>query len=360
MANPIWNDKEQRWILRIYEGSKCVKKFTSNRKGPAGARECNKRRSEYLAGHAVANENATISQEWNRYLEDIEIRYSPEGAENIKSYGRNNILPVIGSRRIRGITANDFQTILNDAKKANGELLSLKSLKNIKSVLTSFLRFCKKDGFTVPDPSDLYLPTKKAAEKKEKVVLNESQISLLFDDSQPYANYWYIDYFRFLCATGCRPGEALALTFDDYDGSFINITKSINVAGRLTPGKTSNSHRRFLLNTKAKTALESQIAKARNIGSKYIFCNPTGELMSETTALKRWKYLIDESRLNAPGTTLYSLRHTFVTQMAPLLPESTLKSLVGHSIDMTTYQTYNHITDKQLEIAAKIQDEIFK
>lgn len=81
--------------------------------------------------------------------------------------------------------------------------------------------------------------------------------------------------------------------------------------------------------------------------------------MSERTALKRWKYLTDESRLNAPGTTLYSLRHTFITQLAPLLPESTLKSLVGHSISMDTYLTYTHVTDKQLEIAAKIQDDIF-
>lgn len=59
------------------------------------------------------------------------------------------------------------------------------------------------------------------------------------------------------------------------------------------------------------------------------------------------------------NTTLYSLRHTFITQLAPLLPESTLKSLVGHSVDMTTYQTYNHITDKQLKLAADIQDKIF-
>lgn len=360
MAHPVWNEQKQKWILRIYSGGKVIKEFTSSKKGPAGARDCNRRRSEYLAGYAEGNENTTVSAEWDRFIADVKIRYSPEGAENIESYGKNNILPILGSRRIRGLTANDFQRVLNDAKKKNNEPLSLKSLKNIKATLTSFIKFCKKDGFVVPDSSDLYLPEKNAAEKKDKVVLTESQISLLFDDSQPYASYWYIDYFRFLCATGCRPGEALALTFADYDGTFISITKSVNVAGRLTPGKTANAHRRFVLNSKAKTALESQMEKARELGSDNIFCNPNGELMSETTALKRWKYLTDESRLNAPGTTLYSLRHTFITQMAPLLPESTLKSLVGHSIDMTTYQTYNHITDKQLSIAAKIQDDVFK
>lgn len=359
MANPIWNEQKQKWILRIYSGGKVIKEFTSSKKGPVGARDCNRRRSEYLAGYAEGHENTTISAEWNRFIADIETRYSPEGSENIKSYGRNNILPVIGGRRIRGITANDFQQVLNDAKKTNGEPLSLKSLKNIKAAITSFLKFCKKDGFTVPDTEDLYLPVKKAAEKKDKTVLTESQIALLFDDSQPYATYWYIDYFRFLCATGCRPGEALALTSKDYDGTFISITKSVNVAGRLTPGKTTNAHRRFALNSRAKAALDSQIAKANKIGSKYIFCNPTGDIMSETTALKRWKYLIAESRLNAPGTNLYSLRHTFITMAAPLLPESTLKSLVGHSVSMDTYGVYQHITDKQLSIAAKIQDEIF-
>lgn len=360
MANPIWNEKKQKWILRVYAGGKVIKEFTSSKKGSAGAKECNRRRSEFLAGYAEENENSVIISEWNRFLNDVEIRYSPEGARNIESYGRNNILPVIGNRRLRSITANDLQLVLNSAKKQNGEPLSLKSLKNIKAILVSFIKFCKKDGFTVPDPADLYLPVKNAAGKKEKVVLTEGQIALLFDDSQPYANLWYINYFRFLCATGCRPGEALALTYDDYDGTFISITKSININGRLTPGKTANAHRRFVLNARAKAAIDSQIAKTKKFGSKYIFCNSIGELMSERTALTRWKYITEPSRINAPGTSLYSLRHTFITQMSPLLPESTLKSLVGHSIDMTTYLTYNHITDKQLEIAAKIQDEVFK
>lgn len=360
MASPLWNEKKQKWILRIYSDGKVIKEFTSSKKGPAGARDCNKRRSEFLSGYAEGNENATIANEWNRFIVDVETRYSPEGAENIKSYGRNNILPAIGSRRIRGITANDFQHVLNNAKKKNGDALSLKSLKNIKAVLTSFLKYCKKDGYTVPDPSDLYLPVKVAAAKKEKVVLTESQISLLFDDSQPYASYWYIHYFRFLCATGCRPGEALALTYDDYDGTFISITKSININGRLTEGKTVNAHRRFALNTRAKTAIDAQIAKTKKFGSKYIFCNANGAVVSQRTALTRWKYLTEASRLNAPGTCLYSLRHTFITFAAPILSEPILKSIVGHSVSMDTYGVYQHATDRQLEIAARMIDEVFK
>lgn len=359
MANPIWNEKKQKWILRVYSDGKVIKEFTSSKKGPSGAKECNRRRSEFLAGYAENNENATVSAEWDRFITDVEARYSPEGAKNIESYGKNNILPIIGGRRIRSLTANDLQQVLNDAKKRNGEPLSLKSLKNIKAVLISYLKFCRKDGFTVPDPSDIYLPVKKAADKKDKVVLTESQISLLFDDSQPFANYWYIHYFRFLCATGCRPGEALALTFEDYDGAFINITKSVNVAGRLTSGKTANAHRRFALNSKAKAALEAQMERARSLGSKYIFCNHIGELMSETTALKRWKYLSEDSRLNAPGTTLYSLRHTFISHSAPILSEPILKSIVGHSVSMDTYGVYNHSTDKQLIIAAEALDKVF-
>lgn len=359
MANPIWNEKKQKWILRIYDSGRVIKEFTSSKKGAAGARECNQRRSEYLGGYAEGNENITVSAEWSRFFKDVEIRYSPEGARNIESYGRNNILPVIGSRRLRSLTTNDLQLVLNSAKKQSGELLSLKSLKNIKAVINSFLKFCKRDGYTVPDSSDIYLPIKKAAEKKEKIVLTEEQIARLFDDSQPYADLWYIDYFRFLCATGCRPGEALALTYDDYDGTFISITKSINIEGRLTKGKTANAHRRFALNSRAKAAIESQIAKTKKFGSKYIFCNTQGELMNERTALTRWKYITEPSRLNAPGTSLYSLRHTFISHSAPILSEPILKSIVGHSVNMDTYGVYNHSTDKQLIIAAEALDKVF-
>ena len=359
MANPIWNEKKQKWILRIYSDGKVIKEFTSSKKGPAGARDCNRRRSEFIGGYAEGNDNTTVSAEWTRFFKDVETRYSPEGARNIESYGRNNILPIIGGRRIRSLTANDLQQVLNNATKQDGEPLSLKSLKNIKAALISFLKFCKKDGFTVPDSSDIYLPVKKAAGKKEKVVLTEDQISLLFDDSQPYANLWYIDYFRFLCATGCRPGEAIALTYDDYDGTFITINKSININGRLTPGKTANAHRRFVLNAKAKETLKSQIAKTKKFGSKYIFCNTVGELMNERTALTRWKYLAEPSRLNAPGTNLYSLRHTFITYSASILSEPILKAIVGHSVSMDTYGIYHHATDKQLEVAAEMMDKLF-
>jgi len=359
MANPVWNEKKQKWILRIYDNGKVIKEFTSSKKGAAGARECNRRRSEYLGGYAEGNENTTVAAEWNRFFKDVEARYSPEGARNVESYGRNNILPIIGSRRLRSLTANDLQLILNNAKKQNGELLSLKSLKNIKAVLVSFLKFCKKDGYTVPDSSDVYLPTKIAAEKKEKVVLTEDQIARLFNDSQPFAKYFYIDYFRFLCATGMRPGEAIALTYDDYDGTFITINKSINIEGRLTAGKTANAHRRFALSSRAKTAIESQITKTKKFGSKYIFCNARGELMNERTALSRWKYLITESRLNAPGTNIYSLRHTFITYSASILSEPILKSIVGHSVSMDTYKVYHHATDQQLQIAAEMMDKLF-
>ena len=360
MANPVWNDKKQKWILRIYSGSKVVKEFTSTKKGAAGSRECNQRRSEYLGGYAEGNENTTVATEWNRFFNDVETRYSPEGARNVESYGRNNILPIIGSRRLRSLTANDLQSVLNNAKKQDGELLSLKSLKNIKAVINSFLKFCKRDGYTVPDSSDIYLPIKKAAEKKEKIVLTEDQIARLFDDTASFSHLQYIDYFRFLCSTGLRPGEALALTYDDYDGTFISITKSININGRLTPGKTANAHRRFALNSKAKAAIDSQIAKTKKFGSKYIFCNTIGTLMSERTALTRWKYLAEPSRLNAPGTNLYSLRHTFITYSAPILSEPILKSIVGHSVSMDTYGVYQHATDRQLELAAEMQDTMFQ
>lgn len=359
MANPVWNEKKQKWILRVYSGGKVVKEFTSSKKGSAGARECNRRRSEYLGGYAEGNENTMVSTEWNRFYTDVETRYSPEGARNVDSYGRNNILPVIGSRRLRSLTANDLQSVLNNAKKQSGEPLSLKSLKNIKAVLVSFLKFCKKDGFTVPDSSDIYLPSKNAAEKKEKVVLTESQIALLFDDTASFSHLQYIDYFRFLCSTGLRPGEAIALTYDDYDGTFITINKSINIEGRLTKGKTANAHRRFALSSRAKAAIDSQIARTKVFGSKYIFCNARGEVISERTALSRWKYLAEPSRLNAPGTSLYSLRHTFITYSAPILSEPILKSIVGHSVSMDTYGVYNHTTDKQLIIAADALDKVF-
>ena len=69
-----------------------------------------------------------------------------------------------------------------------------------------------------------------------------------------------------------------------------------------------------------------------------------------------WNKLRKERDL--PGT-VYSLRHTFVSMMKNVMPEQMIKDIVGHSVNMTTFETYGHILDGEEKQAADIIDLTF-
>lgn len=354
MSKPNWNDKRQRWVLTIYENRKCVKTFTSTKHGKAGYNECLAKRSKWLGG-VTDRHFATVDSQWKRFLEDAGHRYQPEGVERLDCDYRNYIKPILGTRKLTSVTANEWQSCLNKARKQDGSLLSEKSVKSIRNAIAEFLKYCKKDGLDVPFSEYLYIPNS-VRKVEEKSILNEEQMAMIFDDSQPFSTQYYIPYIRFALATGLRPGEILGLTYEDYDGTFCTIKRSINTHKNIREGgKTKNAARKIALSSLAKAAIEKQIALTSDLHSKYIFCRPDGEIACSAKINLRFKKVC--KLIGAPeDISLYGCRHTFISYASRILPESVLKPIVGHSVSMPTLATYQHTTDQMLKDAAKALD----
>ena len=138
MSKPSWSENEQRWILRVYENRRCIKKFTSTKKGPAGRNEVLRKRTEYEAG---TNTAATVGYEWQRFIKDVSARYCPEAIRNVEVCGKNSILPKCKARQVSSMTVNDWQLIINDARKQNGELYSKRYYKTIRTTIGSFFDY---------------------------------------------------------------------------------------------------------------------------------------------------------------------------------------------------------------------------
>lgn len=354
MSKPNWNEKRQRWVLTVYENRKCVRTFTSIKPGRAGYNECLSKRSEWLSGPRD-NLFTTVDSQWKRFLEDAGQRYQPEGVQRLDCDYKNYVKPILGNRKLTSVTTNEWQSCLNNARKRDNTYLSEKSVKSIRNTLGEFLKYCKKDGLEVPSSDDLYIP-KSVRPVKEKSILTEDQMAAIFDDSQPFADQYYIPFFRFALATGCRPGEILGLQYEDYDGTFCTIKRSINTHKNIRPGgKTKNATRKFALSTLAKAAIEKQIAQTTDLHSKYIFCRPDGEIACSAKINLRFKKVCE--LIGAPkDISLYGCRHTFISYASRVLSESVLKPLVGHSVSMQTLPTYQHTTDQMLKEAAEALD----
>lgn len=355
MSKPNWDAKHARWELSLYENRKRVRTFTSTKKGKAGYNECLSKRSEWLSG-AHEKSFATVDSQWKRFLEDAAQRYQPEGVDRLDCDYRNYVQPLLGKRKLTTVTANDWQSCLNRARKRDGSFLSEKSMKSIRNTITEFLKFTRKDGIQVPSSDDLYIP-KSVKPVKEKAILTEAQMAMIFDDSLPFASQYYIPFIRFALSTGLRPGEILGLQPADYDGTFCTIKRSINTHKNIRPGgKTKNAARKIALSSIAKAAIERQIAQTIDLHSKYIFCRPYGEIACSAKINLRFKDICEKIGASK-DISLYSCRHTFISYASRILPESVLKPLVGHSVAMPTLATYQHTTDQMLTAAAEALDK---
>ena len=158
--------------------------------------------------------------------------------------------------------------------------------------------------------------------------------------------------------TGARPGELLGLTVDDVTGNTIRIKRSVSASGQITEGKNENARRVVPIGNMTREILDKTIQRndEYKLHTKWIFCSPDGSMGNQSTMRNHWEKLKKER--NLPGT-VYSLRHTFISMMKNVMPEQSIKDIVGHSVSMTTFETYGHFVDGDQQRAAEIIDLTF-
>lgn len=351
MASVIWIEKEKRWSMRVSING-TIRRFTSRKPGTAGKREVLRKYREFIDGHGVSP--ILVSDAWNQFTEQVILKNGRTDAFiSLDKYGRNYILPRIGKMIVQNVTLLDLQDIINKAKPVSGkEQLSRKTLSNLRSSIMQFVRFCIAAEYMDPLRGELFIP--KTAPKKEKVILQPADIRRLFEGP---ADDWYINIFRFGCVTGLRTGEILGIKTSDIKNGILTINRSINVRNEITPGKTDNARRQLYLNKVARRIIDENIKRNTQLKTDWIFCSKSGGPLSQSTLRNNWIRIAAERGL--PGS-IYSLRHTFISLMKNEMPESMLKTIVGHGAKMDTYGIYGHIVDGELQKAAKIIDVNFK
>lgn len=351
MIQPKWSPSQQKWHIDIYSGTKRIKTFWSSKQGKAGKEEVLRKYEAYIGGN---DDDITVHGEFTRFLNNYKSRVLPESHDDMKRRVNRYILPKIGARRLRTVRLADFQDVINTATKEDGSPLSKKSLMNIRACLVQFLKFASLDGCNVPSGSALTVPV--SARTVGKQIIPPEAVKRLMDDSSVNTDMCFFLYlFRYLLLTGARPGEALALRYSSIDEKgFVTYSASLNTHYKMTSGKNRNARRRYKLPKKALEAVQKQKEFTKDLNSEYIFCGYDGAPAHQNTVYRAWVRL--SKIIGAEGTSLYSFRHTFVS-MYSTLPLPYLRSYLGHSVNMSTYQTYYHENDQQTEQAASILDK---
>lgn len=342
-----WDDKRNYWKINVQKDGQ-RRSFYSSAPGRTGQREANAKADAWLDDN-ISNENRRIELFLGEYIEDTKSRTSKSNWINEESRCRNWIKPTIGHLKLSAVTDQHLQNIINKAHKAG---LSEKSLKNIRATLMAFFKFCRKCKATKFFPEDIIIP-KNAPVGVRKIVQPESLAKLFSTDTTLLRGKIvpdeFVNAYRFQVLTGLRPGELLGLKWQDIQNGQVHLQRSINVYGEETKGKNKNAVRTFALGKFAASVLEAQHPLSGD--DEFVFPG-----LMEQGYLKRWRRYCEANGI--PKTTLYELRHTFVSAVQDL-PESYVKGLVGHSKNMDTFGVYGHeLTGQKLAVAEKV-DKIF-
>lgn len=348
MNTPRWDG--QRWRIQVrHEGKRLS--FSSSVPGAKGRRECQKKFDEWYYGEATGEK--TVERVAKEYLEDVKARCGEQSPafEQYECYIRNYVAPRCGQKKICKMTLRDWQNVINEATGQN-KALSEKTLKNLRGVIMAIIKFGYEDYQCELPRGKLYIP--KGHSKQEKEILQKEDVRRLLEPS----HLWYHPLFVFMCLTGCRPSEALGLKVSDFRNDSVSIVRGINARGHITNLKNANAKRIIPIGELARGVLVKTIQRNEeyNLRTDWIFCSPDGSQGNQNRMRKHWSKLKAERDL--PGT-VYSLRHTFISIMKNVMPEQTIKDIVGHSVSMDTFGAYGHILDTESREAAQVIDLTF-
>lgn len=149
----------------------------------------------------------------------------------------------------------------------------------------------------------------------------------------------------FLLVTGCRRGEALALTPDDVTPTHIRINKT---AETVTGGaqikdfpKTEAGIRNIPITPSVYELLKPYMK------NKYIFQNDEGGIITNGSFTRHWEKLQKEIGITC---TPHNLRHSYATILFDAgIDVKTAQNWLGHKDINTTLAIYTHLSDTALK-----------
>ena len=220
-----------------------------------------------------------------------------------------------------------------------------------------------RDGLLARNPAEAV--DRPRVERKEAQFLTEVQIQRLRDATRGTRHG---PLFEVMLLTGLRPGEALALRWDDValDKRLLHVDGTLaRVNGQLVESapKTAKSDRWLHVGDGLAAVLvarrKHQQVERIHAGSVwhetgYIFTTEAGLPLDPRNALRAIKAAAKAAGL-APTIGLHSLRHSAASVMLTRgVPLTTVSEVLGHSTATITASVYSHVAPEASRTALEV------
>ena len=297
--------------------------------------------SDPLETKVAARKAPTIADLAGLYLTDHLPRKRPSSQAEDKAIIAKIIKPRIGNRKVAAVTHADINRLHREISKATPTRAN-----RIVALLSKMFSLAIKEGWRADNPCR---GIERNPEEKRHRYLSSEELGRLTMALNECQDARAAGVVRLCLLTGCRRGEALAATWDQFD---------LDVGTWVKPGATTKQkteHRAPL--SDASVTLLTSILEAAPKGedgepvSRYVFPGKTPDVPL-TNIRDAWQAI--RVAAGIPDVRLHDLRHTYASILASAgLSLPVIGALLGHTQPATTAR-YTHLFDDPLRKATDI------
>ena len=231
---------------------------------------------------------------------------------------------------------------------------SAKSLKNQRGLLAAVCERAVEHGYLTANPTKrLRLPRGKESERREMQILTPDEFGRILDAVRPH----YRPLTEFLGATGCRWGEAVAVTVGDLNlaARTVRIRRALKWSpdNNRTIGatKTRRSNRTIVLPPEVVPPLAEVVAGRKK--AELVFTAPRGGPVQHRTYWSDiWMPAVAAAGVD-PRPRIHDIRHSHAAWLLGAgVPIHVVQARLGHESIQTTVDTYGGmLPDAQIRAA---------
>lgn len=333
-----------RWVKSVTIKGKAKYFYSSEKTERQATKDINQQIIEYKESETIGPLFSDVAELWK-------LSHFPTLENNsLKAYrpALSDVLKAFGDKRIKSIEPSDAERFIGEL--ANAELAQ-KTVKARLLVLNLIFKFAYIKGYVASNPCQYVSVPKNLSKTKREALSNEEieAVKANCDKSQ------CAKLALFLLLTGCRRGEALALTYKDIDfeNKTVQINKTIEWLGNVphikNHPKTDAGIRTIPLPS---LLFEKVISDSSHKPNELIFPNKDGKIITNASVTRMWNTYRKQTGLNI---TPHQLRHAYASILYDAgIDVKTAQTFLGHANIQTTMDIYTHLSESRKTKAGDI------
>ncbi|WP_405620050.1 tyrosine recombinase XerC [Streptomyces sp. NBC_01508] len=369
-----WDKTRERWIASVTlgycpAGKRIVKRGSGKTKTEAKAKLKEVMR-DHEDGLAIAPASYTVAHAVNDWLAYGLAGLDEETMNKYTSLCRSHIIPALGARKLRDLSADDVDKWL----VAKAKTLSTSTLQVIRSCLNRAVKRAMARDKVKRNVVELCaIPAGRSGRPSKALDLVQAEAVLEAAAGSPMHAYIVVALL-----TGARTEELRALTWDhvyltgDADAvpavpPYMAVWRSVRAGGDT---KTRKSRRTLALPVRCVGALwqhwEDQGWDRLAAGDRWgehglVFASDAGTELDAANVRRAFRrVLADVDGIDAADWTPRELRHSFVSLLSDSgVPIEDISRLVGHSGTSVTERIYRKQIRPVIQTGAVTMDRIF-